>query len=38
MEQDWWSFDDGAVERVKDVDEIINKYAYVLFYRRKIFT
>ena len=32
------SFDDGAVTKVKEEDEIVNKYAYVLFYRRNVFT
>mmetsp|Transcript_4478 Transcript_4478/g.9340 ORF Transcript_4478/g.9340 Transcript_4478/m.9340 type:complete len:189 (+) Transcript_4478:105-671(+) len=38
MDEEWWSFDDGAVEKVKDADEIVNKHAYMLFYRRKVFT
>ncbi|GMH95362.1 hypothetical protein TrST_g10740 [Triparma strigata] len=37
MEPNFWCYDDNTVTKVAKKDEIVNEYAYALFYRRKAF-
>lgn len=37
MEDEWWLFDDNSVTKVAKKEEIVNEFAYALFYRRKVY-